>query len=114
MLAGVARRTQIPGSTRDADHRVRKAVHPTRRLAPSEAIVALLSLGHQDFARAERHDGVGGRVHAADMGVPGAMAAGRGNPSAFARSTISSVSAPPAETPKIAAFLGSVFRSTSR
>src|SRR4051812_37809441 len=37
-----------------------------------------------------------------DIGVPGAMAAGSGRPSCFARSTIASVRVPPADEPKIA------------
>ena len=39
-----------------------------------------------------------------DIGVPGPMAAGSGSPSCFARRIIDSVSAPPAEVPKIAMF----------
>ena len=42
-----------------------------------------------------------------DIGVPGAIAAGSGSPSCLARSTIDSVSAPPADVPKIAMFFGS-------
>ena len=41
-----------------------------------------------------------------DIGVPGAMAPGSGNPSCFARSTVDNVRAPPADVPKIAMFPG--------
>ena len=42
------------------------------------------------------------------MGVPGAIAPGNGRPSILALRIISSVSAPPAELPKIAMFFGLV------
>ena len=42
-----------------------------------------------------------------DIGVPGPMAAGRGSPSCLRRSTVESVSAPPADAPKIAILFGS-------
>jgi hypothetical protein len=42
-----------------------------------------------------------------DIGVPGAIAPGRASFSCFARNTVDSVSAPPAEVPKIAMFFGS-------
>ena len=41
-----------------------------------------------------------------DIGVPGAIAAGSGSRSCFARSTMASVRLPPAEEPKIAMFFG--------
>ena len=41
-----------------------------------------------------------------DIGVPGAIAAGSGRPSRFARSTMASVRLPPADEPKIAMFSG--------
>ena len=48
------------------------------------------------------------------QGVPGAMAAGSGSPSAFARSTIASVKPPPAEVPKIAMRRGSCSATSAR
>ena len=42
-----------------------------------------------------------------DIGVPGAIAAGRGRLSRLARWIIDNVSAPPADEPKIAMFFGS-------
>ena len=46
-----------------------------------------------------------------DIGVPGAIAAGSGSFSCLARSTVESVSAPPADVPKIAMFFGSAIFS---
>ena len=48
-----------------------------------------------------------------DIGVPGAIAPGSGTLSSFARSTMDSVNAPPAEEPKIAMFFGSVVLATA-